>query len=374
MRIAFRGSPRPTVGVELELQLLDPETMNLVAGAPAILQRTADRAHVKAELIESTIELNTDVCEDIAAVRRDLAERIEQLLVVADELGYQVACVGTHPFSKWVEQRITDSERYRRLVEQCQWPARRLMIFGVHVHVGIESGEKAIAISNGLTTYLPHLLALSASSPFFNGADTGLASCRSKIFESLPTAGLPYRLLNWAEFQRLMITLVSAKAIESIREIWWDVRPHPHFGTIEVRICDGLPTLDEVIAVTALVQALVVWLGDQYDEGMYLPLHRHWIVRENKWRAARWSTEAEIIVDEDGNLERLDESLARLVESVTPVARRLGSDAELQRVGAMLGGDLSYRRQRSIYRETGDYTAVMKALVREFRENAPVQA
>lgn len=373
MRIAFRGSPRPTVGVELELQLLDPETMNLVAGAPAILQRTADVSHIKAELIESTIELNTDVCEDVAAVRRDLTERIGQLMEVADELGYQVACVGTHPFSKWAEQRITASERYHRLVDQCQWPARRLMIFGVHVHVGIESGEKAIAISNGLTTYLPHLLALSASSPFFNAADTGLASCRTKIFESLPTAGLPYRLLNWAEFQRLMITLVNAKAIESIREVWWDVRPHPHFGTIEVRICDGLPTLDEVMAVTALIQALVVWLGDQYDEGMYLPLHRHWIVRENKWRAARWANEAEIIVDEDGNLERLDESLAKLVEAVTPVARRLGSDADLQRIGPMLRGGLSYLRQRRIYEETGDYTAVMKALVREFRENAPVR-
>ena len=374
MKIAFRGSPRPTVGVELELQLLDPETMNLVAGAPAILRRTADLSHVKGELIESTIELNTDVCEDVAAVRRDLTERIAQLLVVADELGYLVACAGTHPFSKWGEQRITESERYHRLVDQCQWPARRLMIFGVHVHVGIVSGEKAIAISNGLTTYLPHLLALSASSPFFNAADTGLASCRTKIFESLPTAGLPYRLLNWAEFQRLMITLVNAKAIESIREIWWDVRPHPGFGTIEVRICDGLPTLDEVVAVTALIQALVVWLGDQYDEGMYLPLHRHWIVRENKWRAARWATDAEIIIDEDGNLERLDESLAALVEAVTPVARRLGSETELQRIGPMLSAGPSYRRQRRIYEETGDYGAVMKALVREFRENAPVLA
>jgi carboxylate-amine ligase len=215
---------------------------------------------------------------------------------------------------------------------------------------------------------------LSASSPYFNSADTGLASCRTKIFESLPTAGLPYRLLNWAEFQRLMITLINAKAIESIREVWWDVRPHPRFGTVEVRICDGLPTLDEVVAVTALIQALVVWLGDQYDEGMYLPLHRHWIVRENKWRAARWATDAEIIIDEDGNLERLDESLAALVEAVTPVARRLGSETELQRIGPMLSAGPSYRRQRRIYEETGDYGAVMKALVREFRENAPVLA
>ena len=374
MKIAFRGSPRPTVGVEIEVQLLDPDTMNLVAGAPAILERTSDLSHVKAELIESTIELNTDVCEDVAAVRRDLTERIGQLLAVADQLGYQIACVGTHPFSKWSEQTITPSERYHRLVDQCQWPARRLMIFGVHVHVGVESGEKAIAFCNAMTTYLPHLLALSASSPFFNSADTGLASCRTKIFESLPTAGLPYRLLNWAEFQRLMITLVNAKTIESIREVWWDVRPHPGFGTIEVRICDGLPTLDEVVAVTALIQALVVWLGEQYDEGMYLPLHRHWIVRENKWRAARWATDAEIIVDEDGNLERLDESLAALVEAVTPVAKRLGSVAELRRIGPMLGAGPSYRRQRRIYEETGDYTAVMKALVREFRENAPVLA
>ena len=346
--------------------------MNLVAGAPAILERTADPAHVKEELIESTIEVNTDVCADIAAVRRDLTERVGGLIEVADDLGYRIACAGTHPFSRWEEQTITPAERYHRLVEQCQWPARRLMIFGLHVHVGIESGEKAIALFNSLTTYLPHLLSLSASSPYFNSADTGLASCRTKIFESLPTAGLPYRLLNWAEFQRLMITLINAKAIESIREVWWDVRPHPRFGTVEVRICDGLPTLDEVIAVTALVQALVVWLGDQYDEGMYLPLHRHWIVRENKWRAARWATGAEIIVDEEGRLERLDESLAALVETLAPVAKRLGSHDELRRIDEMLRIGPSYRRQRRLYEETGDFTEVMRALVREFRENVPV--
>lgn len=371
MKIAFAGSP-PTVGVELELQILDPETLNLVAGAPAILERTADVSHVKAELIESTIELNTDVCADIAAVRRELTERVDSLLELADSLGYRIACAGTHPFSRWEEQTITPAERYHRLVEQCQWPARRLMIFGLHVHVGVESGEKAIAIFNSLTTYLPHLLSLSASSPYFNSSDTGLASCRTKIFESLPTAGLPYRFLNWAEFQRLMITLVNAKAIESIREVWWDVRPHPRFGTVEVRICDGLPTLDEVIAVTALVQALVVWLGDQYDEGMYLPLHRHWIVRENKWRAARWATDAEIIVDEEGRLERLDDSLAGLVETLAPVAKRLGSYDDLRRINDMLRVGPSYRRQRRLYEETGDYAEVVRALVREFRENAPV--
>ena len=228
------------------------------------------------------------------------------------------------------------------------------------------------ACFNSLTTYLPHLLSLSASSPFFADADTGLASCRVKIFESLPTAGLPYRFRNWAEFQRLMITLVNARAIESVREIWWDIRPHPDFGTIEVRICDGLPTLNDVIAMTALVQALIVWLGDQYDAGMYLPVQRHWIVRENKWRAARWAVDADIIVDEEGRLERLSDSILGLVETLRPTARRLRSEGELSRVEEMLRVGPSYRRQRRVHAESGSFDAVMDALVREFRENAPV--
>ena len=374
MRIRFNGSPRPTLGVELELQILDPETRNLVAGAPRILEACGEDANVKPELIQSTVELNTNVCDDVPAVRRELEARVGALLAVCDRLGYGLACAGTHPFSKWGEQAITEKERYHTLVDRCQWPARRLMIFGLHVHVGVESGEKAIAVFNSLTTYLPHLLSLSASSPFFASADTGLASCRVKIFESLPTAGLPYRFRNWAEFQRLMITLVNARAIESVREIWWDIRPHPDFGTIEVRICDGLPTLDDVIAMTALVQALIVWLGDQYDQGMYLPVQRHWIVRENKWRAARWAVDADIIVDEEGRLERLSDSILGLVDTLTPTAQRLGSDGELARIGDMLRVGPSYRRQRRVHAEAGSFDAVMDALVREFRENAPVVA
>ena len=272
MKINFNSSPTPTVGVELELQILDPETMNLIAGAPRILAHVGDDDHVKPELIESTIEFNTDVCPNVAAVRIELIERVNDLLRTCDRLGYEIASVGTHPFAKWAEQVITPKERYQELVNRCQWPARRLMIFGLHVHVGVSSGEKAIAVFNSLTTYLPHLLALSSSSPFFDGCDTGLASSRVMIFESLPTAGLPYRFINWAEFQRLITTLVNARAIWSIREIWWDIRPHPGFGTVEVRICDGLPTLDETVAMTALIQALVVWLCGQYDEGMYLPV------------------------------------------------------------------------------------------------------
>ena len=374
MKIRFDGSPGPTLGVEVELQLLDPETKNLVSGAPRIIERRPGDAHIKPELIESTIELNTGVCRDVAEVRRDLAQRIGQLLAVCDELGYEVASAGTHPFAEWSEQRVTSKERYNTLVERCQWPARRLMIFGLHVHVGIESGEKAIAVFNSLTTFLPHLLALSASSPFFNSLDTGLTSCRVKVFESLPTAGLPYRLLNWGEFQRLMTTLVNAKAIQSIREVWWDVRPHPEFGTVEVRICDGLPTLDDIVAMTAMIQALVVWLGDQYDEGNYLPLQRYWIVRENKWRAARWALDADLIVDEDGKLQRLGDAVEALLEELDPVAARLGCRDQLAHVRTIMRNEPSYLRQRRLYEETGGFTAVMESLVQDFRRGIPPPA
>lgn len=372
MKINFNGSPNPTLGVELELQIIDPETKNLVSGAQQILSKSNGDVHVKPELIQSTIELNTDVCANIAAVRMDLTERLSSLLEICDDLGYELASGGTHPFSKWDEQAITPKERYHMLIDRCQWPARRLMIFGLHVHVGVPSGEKAIAIFNSLSTFLPHLLALSASSPFFDSNDTGLASSRVKIFETLPTAGLPYRLLNWAEFQRFMITLVNAKAIESIREVWWDIRPHPGFGTVELRICDGLPTLDETIALTALMQALVVWLSDQYDEGMYLPIHRHWIVRENKWRAARWSVDAEIIIDEDGTLQALSDAIEELLEVLTPVAKRLGSYDELVWVRDIIKKGPSYKRQRKIYEETGDLKKVVDGLVKELRDNVPI--
>lgn len=372
MKIIFNGSPNPTLGVELELQIIDPETKNLVSGAPGIIARSEGDPHVKPELIESTIELSTDVCRDVAAVREELTERVGRLVTICDELGYELASAGTHPFAEWAGQRVTSKERYSMLVERCQWPARRLMIFGLHVHVGVNSAEKAIAVVNALTTYLPHLLALSASSPFFNSLDTGLASSRVKVFESLPTAGLPYRLLNWAEFQRLMATLINAKAIESIREVWWDIRPHPDFGTVEVRICDGLATLDDVVAMTAMIQALVVWLGDLYDEGTYFPLQRHWVVRENKWRAARWALDAEIIVDEDGRLERLSESVEKLIETLHPVATRLGSQGELAGIKAMMAKTPSYRWQRQIYEASGGFKPVVDAMVKELRGSVPV--
>ncbi len=195
----------------------------------------------------------------------------------AEHRGLGVMCSGTHPMTEWAGQPVSPSERYDKLMDQMQWMARRLQIFGVHVHVGVRSPEKAIPIVNALTSYVPHFLALSASSPFWRGADTGLASARSKIFEGLPTAGLPVQLADWDEFEQLMGTLVASGTIETIREVWWDIRPHPGFGTVELRICDGLPTLQEVGAVAALAQCLVDQLNTQLDRGYQLPRPHTWV-------------------------------------------------------------------------------------------------
>src|SRR5918912_1301484 len=289
MNIVFKGSERPTLGVEIEVEVVD-EAGGLATDTAAtkILAELSECPGYKHELLECTIEVITDVCPTVGHVRRDLGAKVERLTEVAERLGYRIMCSGTHPFSSWTDQTVSPDPRYHRLIDNCQWTARRLLIFGVHTHVGLGSGEEAIAVSNSLATFIPHFLALSSSSPFWQGRDSGLASIRSKVFESLPTAGLPYLLANWGEFQRFMRTLVGAGTLSSIREVWWDIRPHPGFGSLELRICDAIPTMDEICALTAFSQALVVWLSDRYNAGLELPTHQAWAIRENKWRAGRY--------------------------------------------------------------------------------------
>lgn len=368
-RIVFEPSPDPTLGIEIELQIIDPESRDLVSGGPAVLAAMEGLPWVKPELLQSTVEVNVGPCRTVREARQILDERLRRLHGVADDLGHGLIAAGTHPFARWKDQRITEEKRYQNLLERMQWPARRLMIFGLHVHVGVTSGEKAIAISNSLTTFLPHLLALSASSPFWGGEDTGLASVRVKIFESLPAAGLPYRMINWGEFQRFMNTLIHAGAIESIREIWWDIRPHPVFGTIEVRIADALPSVGETAAFAALVQCLVVRLSELYDCGEYLPSNRHWIVAENKWRAARFADEAQIIADDSGEIRPLRQLVDEMVESLEPVSKRLDCHQELLDIRRLFDVGPPFRRIRRVRDETGDLRSVVDALARELRQD-----
>ena len=377
MDIPFRSSERASLGVEWELQLVDRETRELTAGAVEILAELCppgadEHPKAKHELLQSTIEIITGVCTTVAEAKADLAGTLVEVVAAADRRGLGVLCAGTHPFTDWQTQQISPKERYLKLVEDMQWLARRLQIFGVHVHVGVRAPEKAIPIVNALTAYVPHFLALSASSPYWIGRDTGLASARSKVFESLPTAGLPYELSGWDHFEEYMDTLISTHAIESVREVWWDIRPHPNFGTVELRICDGLPTLDEIGAVAALAQCLVQQFDGQLDRGYTLPTPAGWVVRENKWRAARHGLDADIVVDEKGTVRPVRQAITDLVEDLEPTARRLGCEAELADVGRILSVGASYQRQRAVAAaHDGDLRPVVDSLLGELRDGLP---
>ena len=373
MKIDFSSSSGPSLGVEWELELVDLETRELVSASNEILAEIApegggDHPKAKHELFQSCIEVITGICSTVAEARADLSATVAEVQAAAGRRGLGVMCSGSHPITDWETQDISDDERYRALVERNQRLARQLQIFGVHVHVGVRETDKVMPMVNALLSYVPHLLALSASSPYWIGSDTGLASYRSKVFEGLPTAGLPYQLSGWDQFERYMELLISTKAIQTVREVWWDIRPHPNFGTVELRICDGLPTIDEITAVAAIAQCLVDQMDTQLDRGYQLPEPRAWIVRENKWRAARYGLEAEIVVDARGTVQPVRAALDELVEDLTPTASRLGCADELAVARRILERGASYERQRSVATEhDGDLRAVVDSLLDEMR-------
>jgi carboxylate-amine ligase len=377
VQIPFHSSERASLGVEWELQLVDPQTRELTSGATEILAEITpagleEHPKAKHELLQSTIEIITGVCTTVAEAKADLAGTLAEVVAAAERRGLGVMCAGSHPFTRWDSQEISPKERYAQLVDRMQWLARRLQIFGVHVHVGVRAPEKAIPIVNALTQYLPHFLALSASSPFWSGCDTGLASARTKVFEGMPTGGLPHQLADWAEFEEYMETLIRAGAIESVREVWWDVRPHPDFGTVELRVCDGLPTLDEIGAVAALAQCLVEQFDTQLDRGYTLPVPTEWVVRENKWRAVRYGLDAEIVIDDQGTVRPVRQEIAELVAELAPVARRLDCEAELADVERLLAVGASYQRQRAVAAaHEGDLRPVVDSLLAEMRDGLP---
>jgi carboxylate-amine ligase len=378
VHIDFNSSGGPSLGVEVEFELVDRTTRELTSAAQEILtvmgEGHPDGEHPKAkhELFECTIEIITGICTTVAEAKADLAGTLAEVEALAAERGLVLMCSGTHPFSDWRSQRVTRNPRYQSLVSEMAWMAERLQIFGVHFHVGIRSSEKVVAIANALSTYIPHFLALSASSPYWESHDTGLASSRSKVFEGLPTAGLPEQIDDWPDFERFMGTLVSASAIKTVREVWWDIRPHPDFGTVELRMCDGIPTLREVAALAAMAQCLVEWFDRADDRGEALPVPREWILRQNKWRAARHGLEADLIVDEDGRCQPMRAGVAELLERLAPIARELGCGDELADVETILELGPSYRRQRQVAGPDARLTDVVDLLVAELAADRPL--
>jgi carboxylate-amine ligase len=364
--IAFNRSQRPTVGVEWEFALVDPVTRDLANEAAGVIAEIGETPHVHKELLRNTVEVVTGICDNAGAAIDDLRGTLGIVRPIVRERGMELFCAGTHPFAEWEAAELSDGARYAELIKRTQWWGRQMLIWGVHVHVGISSANKVMPIITSLLNQYPHLLALSASSPFWDGADTGYASNRALLFQQLPTAGLPFHFQRWSHFERFVHDQKKTGIIDHMNEIRWDIRPSPHLGTIEVRIFDGVSNLAELGSLVALTHCLIVDLDRRLDAGEQLPTMPPWHVQENKWRAARYGLDAEIILDADSNERLVTDDLDELLNRLAPVADSLGCSDELAGVSSIYRTGASYQRQRRVAEEhDGDLRAVVDALIAE---------
>lgn len=373
MTIEFAASERSTLGVEWEIAMVDRNTGELVQVADEVLAALASpdgSAHpqITHELLLNTVELVSRVHHTVRDAVADLRAQIAEVQAVTDPLGVELMCAGTHPFGQWFDQRASASERYDRLLDRTQWWGRQMLIWGIHVHVGVEERDKALPLVNGLLSYYPHLQALSASSPFWGGVKTGYASNRALMFQQLPTAGLPWQFGTWANYEQYVDDLVKTGIVNDYTEVRWDIRPSPHWGTIEMRACDGLSTAQEIGAVAALIQCVVEHMSRRLDAGDDLPTLQPWFVRENKWRAARYGMDAEIILDSSGAERLVTDDIRELLETLAPIAAELDCTEELHQVELILDKGASYQRQLAVAEATGgSLPAVVSSLTRELR-------
>ena len=373
MEISFAHSERSTLGIEWEIALVEQSSGDLVNVAGDVLQSLRgadgeDHPRITEELLLNTVELVTAVHTRVSDAVDDLQEQLSEVRAITDPLDVELMCAGTHPFAQWFDQQITDKERYHKLIDRTQWWGRNMMIWGIHVHVGVESRDKVLPLLNGLLNYYPHLQALSASSPFWAGEKTGYASNRALMFQQLPTAGLPYQFDEWSQYESYVDDMKVTGIVDDHTEVRWDIRPSPQWGTLEMRACDGLSSPEEIGAVAAFIQCLVEHMSDRLDAGETLPTLQPWYVRENKWRAARYGLDAEIIVDARGAEKLVTDDMRELLVTLAPIAERLDCVAELAQVNLILEHGASYQRQLRVAEENGgSLKAVVASLTRELR-------
>ncbi len=373
MPVEFRPSPRPTVGVEWEFALVDRTTRDLSNCAAQVFDAVhqgegsrVDESKLHKELLRNTVEVVTGICEDVPEAMADLADTIRSVRRTARAMGVDLYAAGTHPFAEWSVQLLTPGDRYEELINRTQWWGRQMLIWGLHVHVGLGERSHVLPIVSSLLNHFPHLQALSASSPLWSGTDTGYASNRAMMFQQLPTAGLPFQFRTWAEYEAFVDDHFRTGVIEHLNDIRWDIRPSPGLGTVEMRVCDVVSTVREVAALTALTQCLVVDLDRRLRAGEEVPTMPPWYVQENKWRAARYGLDAEIILDAAGNERLVTDDLHDLLERLTPLARELRCEDELASVADIPKLGASYQRQRRVLAETdGDLMAVVDSVVAE---------
>ena len=362
------GAGEPyTLGVEEEYMLLDGETLDLVQHVETVLAAVAGHelgTRVNAELMQSVVEIATPVCRTAADVATELQTLRGYVTGVAREQGLRVGSAGTHPFSLFERQRITARDRYRNLIDQMQYVARRELIFGMHVHVAIDDPEKAIQVVNGLLAHLGQLLALSASSPFWRGEPTGLASSRQTVFSAFPRSGPPPRFHNYADYAAVVGQLEKTGCIADYTHIWWDIRLHPRLGTVEIRICDAVTRMEEAVALTAFCQALVKHYCERYERGEEIPSYHRILTSENKWLCARYGLEAPVMDLATGRRNRVPvaQLIRRTVKEIEPHARELGSERELEGITELLARGNGADRQLRVFNANRDIVEVVREI------------
>jgi carboxylate-amine ligase len=366
--LTFRPSPEATVGVELELQIIERDTFDLVPGAPRVLKacQQEDIPGVGAELMQSMLEVRTDVCQSVVQVKEQMLPRLKRVQNVARSMGYELAMSGTHPFHRAGTSAVSPTERYERVADRLAWLAYQFEVFGLHVHVGVPSGEAALGVINVLIRYLPHLLALSANSPYWQGVDTGLASARSSLYGLLPHAGVPRYFGKWKEFRTFFQVMKDCKAIGSLKDIYWDIRPRPDLGTVEFRICDTPPGIDVLLGLVTLTRCLVISALRLLKERPRLgrgDIRRQWIAVENKWLATRHGLEAACVRTPSGKRRPLTRDLEDALSKLKPIAAESGDEGFLGAFQPVAKFETGAERQRRLYRETGNWKAVLGDMV-----------
>jgi len=375
---AFGKSDPYTLGVEEEYMLLDPETFDLVQHVDTVLAAIAGHefeAHVNPELMQSVLEVATPVCRTPADVDHALRQLRMYVTGIAQEQGLRVGSAGTHPFSLFERQRITARDRYRNLVDQLQYIARRELIFGLHVHVAVDDPDKAIQVVNGLLPHLASLLALSASSPFWRGEPTGLSSSRQMVFAAFPRSGPPPRFRDYADYAAVVGQLEKTGCIADYTHIWWDIRLHPRLGTIEIRVCDAVTRVEDAVAIAAYCQSLVKLLCERYEAGEQIPSYHRILTTENKWLAARYGLEAPVMDLATGRRNRVPiaQLVRRTLKELEPHARELGADRELEGVREIVGRGNGADLQQRIFNANRDIVEVVQEIAAA-TEIAPVPA
>jgi carboxylate-amine ligase len=364
-----------TLGIEEEFQIVDPQTRELRSHVSEFLEegKMILGEQIKPEMIQSMVEVGTGICKNIQEARADITRLRSIISGLAGKTGLRIVAASTHPFSRWQDQKIYDDERYELLVEELQSVARSLLIFGLHVHVGVADPERRIHIMNAARYFLPHVLALTTSSPFWMGHNTVHKSSRTEIFKKFPRTDIPDHLDPYSNFQRYVDLLVRTGCINDGRKIWWDLRPHPIFPTLEFRVCDIPTRVDDTVAIAALFQAIVAKLTKLIDQNLGFRLYRRMLIQENKWRAVRWGLDGKMIDFGKQKEVPTRDLILELLDFVDDVVDELGSRKEIEHIHTILERRTSAEEQLRVFNETKDLNAVVDRMIELTMENVPVR-